>query len=51
LSVFDLFKVGIGPSSSHTDGPMWAALRFVRALEARGALARVRPTRWPRSTG
>lgn len=29
LSVFDLFKVGIGPSSSHTVGPMRAALRFV----------------------
>ena len=26
LSVFDLFKIGIGPSSSHTVGPMWAAL-------------------------
>jgi L-serine dehydratase len=32
LSVFDLFKVGIGPSSSHTVGPMWAAVRFVRSL-------------------
>jgi len=29
LSVFDIFKVGIGPSSSHTMGPMAAALRFV----------------------
>ncbi len=35
LSVFDLFKVGIGPSSSHTVGPMIAAARFVdRLLEA-----------------
>src|SRR5687768_3882904 len=34
LSVFDLFKIGIGPSSSHTVGPMWAALRFVQTLEA-----------------
>lgn len=34
LSVFDMFKVGIGPSSSHTVGPMRAALRFVRELEA-----------------
>lgn len=33
LSVFDLFKIGVGPSSSHTVGPMWAALRFVRGLE------------------
>jgi L-serine dehydratase len=45
LSVFDLFKVGIGPSSSHTVGPMWAALRFVRALEAQGVLAKVRRVR------
>src|SRR4051812_46006999 len=45
LSVFDLFKVGIGPSSSHTVGPMWAALRFTQALEARGVLARVRRVR------
>lgn len=41
LSVFDLFKIGIGPSSSHTVGPMWAALRFVQVLEARGVLAQV----------
>ena len=32
LSVFDLFKVGIGPSSSHTVGPMRAALQFAQAL-------------------
>jgi len=32
LSVFDLFKVGIGPSSSHTMGPMLAAARFLDAL-------------------
>lgn len=37
LSVFDLFKIGIGPSSSHTVGPMWAAWRFVRGLEAQTA--------------
>jgi L-serine dehydratase len=41
LSVFDLFKIGIGPSSSHTVGPMRAALRFAHDLESRGALARV----------
>ena len=29
LSVFDLFKIGIGPSSSHTMGPMTAARRFL----------------------
>ncbi len=44
LSVFDLFKIGIGPSSSHTVGPMWAAHRFVLQLEARGLLARVART-------
>jgi len=32
ISVFDLFSVGIGPSSSHTVGPMRAALRFVEHL-------------------
>jgi len=36
-SLFELFKVGIGPSSSHTVGPMRAALRFVRELGTRGA--------------
>ena len=34
LSVFDIFKVGIGPSSSHTMGPMLAAARFLDALRA-----------------
>lgn len=33
ISVFDLFKIGIGPSSSHTVGPMRAAFRFVKSLE------------------
>jgi L-serine dehydratase len=42
LSVFDLFKIGIGPSSSHTVGPMWAALRFVEALQGRGLLGMVK---------
>ena len=32
LSVFDIFKVGVGPSSSHTMGPMLAAARFLDAL-------------------
>ncbi|TDD88623.1 L-serine ammonia-lyase [Saccharopolyspora karakumensis] len=40
LSVFDLFKVGIGPSSSHTVGPMRAAFRFVDHLRRTGALPR-----------
>ena len=34
LSVFEMFKVGIGPSSSHTMGPMVAAARFLQALRA-----------------
>jgi L-serine dehydratase len=38
LSAFDLFKVGIGPSSSHTVGPMVAAKRFVDALDEAGQL-------------
>jgi L-serine dehydratase len=40
LSVFDIFKIGIGPSSSHTMGPMNAARSFVELLAARGLLAR-----------
>src|SRR6202051_3029767 len=38
VSVFDLFKIGIGPSSSHTVGPMRAALLFVQGLERDGLL-------------
>jgi len=41
ISVFDLFKIGIGPSSSHTVGPMRAALTFARGLEAAGLLDEV----------
>ena len=41
LSVFDLFKIGIGPSSSHTVGPMKAAAMFVRRLAKSGQLGRV----------
>ncbi|UEG62232.1 L-serine ammonia-lyase [Stutzerimonas chloritidismutans] len=39
LSVFDLFKIGIGPSSSHTVGPMRAALRFAEGLRNEELLA------------
>jgi L-serine dehydratase len=39
ISVFDIFKIGIGPSSSHTVGPMRAARRFAERLEADGQLA------------
>lgn len=38
LSVFDVFKVGIGPSSSHTMGPMRAAHEFVLGLKRAGLL-------------
>ncbi|MEM9257833.1 MAG: L-serine ammonia-lyase [Pseudomonadota bacterium] len=38
ISVFDLFKIGIGPSSSHTVGPMVAARRFVEELAESGSL-------------
>ena len=41
LSVFDIFKIGIGPSSSHTVGPMLAANRFVRRMERQGTLSNV----------
>lgn len=39
-SVFEVFKIGVGPSSSHTMGPMLAARMFVLALEGKGALDR-----------
>ena len=41
ISVFDMFSVGIGPSSSHTVGPMRAALQFARHLQAEELLAQV----------
>jgi L-serine dehydratase len=41
ISVFDLFTIGIGPSSSHTVGPMRAARRFVERLEHDGVFERV----------
>jgi L-serine dehydratase len=40
-SLFDLYKIGVGPSSSHTMGPMRAAFRFVRELAERGLLHNV----------
>jgi len=39
ISVFDIFKIGIGPSSSHTVGPMRAARRFAERLSQDGQLA------------
>ena len=41
ISAFELFKIGIGPSSSHTVGPMRAAGMFTEALAAEGLLPRV----------
>jgi len=38
ISVFDIFKIGIGPSSSHTVGPMKAGKQFTDDLIARGKL-------------
>jgi L-serine dehydratase len=45
ISVLDLFKIGIGPSSSHTVGPMRAAHDFVQALETGCQLGAVRRVR------
>jgi L-serine dehydratase len=42
LSVFDVFKIGIGPSSSHTMGPMSAAVRFLDEIAGPD---------WPRPAG
>lgn len=41
ISIFEMFRVGIGPSSSHTVGPMRAAGLFVRELQRRQLLAKV----------
>ncbi|WP_343702221.1 L-serine ammonia-lyase [Chitinophaga sp.] len=41
ISVFDIFKIGVGPSSSHTLGPWRAAMRFCNELQAAGKLAQV----------
>src|ERR1700727_3025123 len=41
ISVFELFKIGVGPSSSHTVGPMKAAAAFAKGLVEMGAIDRV----------
>jgi len=41
ISVFDIFKIGVGPSSSHTMGPWRAAERFLGVLRERGVFPRV----------
>jgi len=40
VSVFDMFKIGVGPSSSHTVGPMRAARQFLLDLEEKGLLGK-----------
>ncbi|MGO9082645.1 MAG: L-serine ammonia-lyase [Streptosporangiaceae bacterium] len=45
ISVFDLFKIGIGPSSSHTVGPMKAARMFGESLRGDGLASRVATVR------
>lgn len=45
ISVFDIFKVGVGPSSSHTLGPWRAAQTFLQAVDSRKGLANVREIR------
>ena len=41
FSIIDMFKVGVGPSSSHTVGPMVAAQAFAASLDRNGLLERV----------
>ena len=41
ISVFDLFRIGIGPSSSHTIGPMIAARKFILSIEKSNQLKKV----------
>lgn len=38
ISIFDMFKIGVGPSSSHTLGPWKAALKFIKILQQRNLL-------------
>ncbi len=45
MSAFDLYRIGLGPSSTHTVGPMRAAQRFVHDLEADGLLFQARTLR------
>lgn len=42
ISVFNLFSIGIGPSSSHTVGPMKAAKAFIERLQSKNELAQVK---------
>ena len=40
ISIFEMFRVGIGPSSSHTVGPMRAAAMFVKEAADEGVLSK-----------
>jgi len=42
ISVFDMFKIGVGPSSSHTLGPWRAASQFLQSLEEKNLLPHVK---------
>jgi hypothetical protein len=50
VSTFDLFSIGVGPSSSHTVGPMRAAKIFVSDLKKHNILKRVHTLRVGRTT-
>lgn len=45
ISVFDMFKIGVGPSSSHTLGPWRAAQRFTDSLQQKGLLFKIKELR------
>ena len=45
ISVFDMFKIGVGPSSSHTLGPWRAAQRFVQSIQSNYAVSNVQSVR------
>ena len=41
ISIFDLFKIGIGPSSSHTVGPMRAAGKFLKIFKEQDSIEKI----------
>ncbi|UMM07238.1 hypothetical protein MKW11_08315 [Gluconobacter frateurii] len=44
ISLFDLFRIGLGPSSSHTVGPMRAGLSFVQNMHSDSPIGRIQVT-------
>ncbi|OAG73148.1 L-serine deaminase /L-threonine deaminase [Gluconobacter japonicus] len=44
ISLFDLFRTGLGPSSSHTVGPMRAGLSFVQNMHSDSPIGRIQVT-------